>query len=396
MTVDDAPEHRAFPRRPRLDSLQLLRAAAALLVLLYHLVTMGAFGWITPDGAPTLPLGYFVAIGFAGVDLFFVISGVVMVLTCYDRFGQPGASAEFLVRRALRVYPLYWLATAAVLAICWFAPGLAAREKFDAAGIAKSLALWPQTTFPVVAVGWTLVCEMYFYVVFAVMLLLPRRFLPLLLAGWAAATIALAAAWDVARLPLTGHDRLLIVPPASPLALEFISGCAIGYASRQTTLRASSLALAFGIILLFIVGGGVGLISPAAAQFGAARLLVFGVAAVAMVYGLVARDFAGGVQAPRWVTFWGDASYSTYLTHVYVLAAVAAVSSRWSLSPIASRWAISTIALAGCAAVAALCHLAIERPLQRLASRARPARAQNSARPAPPPPLLPPAPAKRP
>lgn len=396
MTVDEALEDRAYPQRTKLDSLQLLRAAAALLVLLYHLVTVSAFGWITPGGTPSLPLGYFATIGFAGVDLFFVISGVVMVLTCDDRFGQPGASAEFLVRRALRVYPLYWLATAAVLAICWFAPSLAAREKFDAAGIAKSLALWPQATFPVVAVGWTLVCEMYFYVVFAVMLLLPRRFLPLLLACWAVATIAFAAAWDLAHLPLTGHDRLLIPPPASPLALEFIAGCAIGYAARRIRLRGSTVALPCGLVLLFIVGGIVGLTSPAEAQFGAPRLLIFGVAAATIVYGLVARDLASSIHAPRWLVFWGDASYSTYLTHVYVLAAVAAAISRWNLSPPTSRWAATAIALTACAAVAALCHLAIERPLLRLFSHARPARAPNSAPPALPSPLLPTAPTKRP
>jgi exopolysaccharide production protein ExoZ len=389
MTVDDA-----LPRRTKLDSLQLLRAAAALLVLLYHLVTIGAFGWMTPDGAPLLPLGYFAAIGFAGVDLFFVISGVVMVLTCYDRCGGRGAAVDFLLRRALRVYPLYWIATAAVLAICWFAPGLAAREKFDATAIAKSLALWPQSTFPVVAVGWTLVCEMYFYVVFAVMMTLPRRFLPLLLASWAVATLALAAAWDIACLPLTGHDRLLIPPPASPLALEFIAGCAIGWASRRTTLRGSSVALAFGLVMLLVVGGAVGLASPAAAQFGASRPLVYGIAAVAIVYGLVARDLAGRIPAPRWLVFWGDASYSAYLTHVYVLAAVAAASARWSLSSTASRWTTTTIALVACAAVAALCHLAVERPLLRLTPLAHTTRAKDSTR-LNPSPLLPPAAVER-
>jgi peptidoglycan/LPS O-acetylase OafA/YrhL len=206
----------------RLDSLQLLRAVAALLVLLYHLATMGVYGWIAADGSPLLPLGFFAAIGFAGVDLFFVISGVVMVVTCFDRFGQPGEAIAFLKRRIVRIYPLYWIVTAAVLALCWLRPELAARDKTGAAAILASLVLWPQTDFPIVAVGWTLVYEMYFYLVFAVIIAAPRRMLPPLLAAWAAATVALLAMWESPDRPLTAQGYLLLPPFASPLVLEFI------------------------------------------------------------------------------------------------------------------------------------------------------------------------------
>ena len=47
----------------------------------------------------------------AGVDLFFVISGFIMVVSCWPEFGKPYAPRRFIVRRLVRIVPLYWLAT---------------------------------------------------------------------------------------------------------------------------------------------------------------------------------------------------------------------------------------------------------------------------------------------
>src|SRR5688572_1031667 len=160
---------------PKLYSVQALRAIAALMVLLYHLVNTGAFGWKSADGNLIQPAALISAIGFAGVDLFFVISGLVMTVTCYDRFGRRGQWAPFLARRLIRIYPLYWLVSLGVLAICWLWPELAARDKFSRPTLLKSFLLWPQVEYPIVAVGWTLTYELFFYLVFAGLLLLPRR-----------------------------------------------------------------------------------------------------------------------------------------------------------------------------------------------------------------------------
>ncbi|SRR6266571_871351 len=93
-----------------LQSIQILRAVAALLVLAGHL--WATLAWLgKPDALPN-----FVA-GAAGVDLFFVISGFVMVHSSEKFFGQPGGSVQFLLRRLARIVPLYWVATTAALAI---------------------------------------------------------------------------------------------------------------------------------------------------------------------------------------------------------------------------------------------------------------------------------------
>jgi exopolysaccharide production protein ExoZ len=350
----------------KLHSVQMLRAAAALTVLLYHLVNTGAFGWMHSGVQLRQPAGWISAIGFAGVDLFFVISGVVMVLTCYDRFGRRGEWAPFLWRRVARIYPLYWLATAAVLTICWIRPELASRDKFEWTAMVKSLLLWPQPEFPIVAVGWTLTYEMFFYVVFTVLLLMPRDWLLPALAVWGAATVAFFSQYYDPAHRLTPEGHLMLPLYASPLALEFIAGCIIGWlVQREVTTLAQAAAIS-GLAVLMTLGGYVGMAYPLDAHYGLMRAGVFGGGSALLAYGCIGLEKRGELIVPRWMVFWGDASYSTYLTHMYALWLVAA-----ALPPVASASLFSAglrtlMGLAACGAVAATVHVGFERPLIRL------------------------------
>lgn len=354
----------------------MLRAVAALLVLLYHLATATPFAANREDRAFGLVASACRAVGFAGVDLFFVISGVVMAATCYERFGRRDESRRFLLRRLVRIYPLYWTATAVVLAIALAAPQLTAREPFTLAQIAKSIVLWPQTHFPVVAVGWTLTYEMFFYLVFAALLVVPRRTAALLLVLWAVVTIALYPVSDLPNRPMTAQGYLALSVYASPLVLEFIAGCAIGRAARRQAMPVAALTLLVGVTVLVAAGGFVGVTYPAQAQYGALRVVTFGGAAALIAYGAVGLELAGRLRIPRWVVFWGDASYATYLTHVYVILLVA----RFWPRPTADGslgWLAALSCLAVCSAVAATVHIWFERPLHRrlitaLSSAARP------------------------
>ena len=370
----------------KLQSVQTLRAAAALLVVLYHLSTTAPFGRLGLGDRLGAPAAFFEAIGFAGVDLFFVISGVVMVVTCGDQFGRRGASWRFFLRRAARIYPLYWLATFAVLAAYWWRPELAVRDKLSAVHIAKSLALWPQGEFPIVAVGWTLTYEMFFYLVFAALLALPRAALKPLLAAWGAITLIVFVALEPQQSISTVHAYLEIPVYASPLALEFILGCAIGEAVKVGAMKWAGAAFMTGLAALTTLGAYVGSTFPGEAQYGIARLVVFGLPAALIVYGAVGRELSRRAAIPRWIVFWGDASYSTYLVHVYVIWVFSRVLSRrltdgqtWQV------WAAAAACLISIAAVAAASYLCVERPLQRRLNSAlgRQARSRAARSPAP-------------
>src|SRR5689334_9557040 len=95
----------------RIDNIQVLRAVAALMVVVYH---CGVEVETIAGSAGLQPSSITGALA-RGVPLFFVISGFIMVVTTAGRFEAPGASIDFLRRRVVRIVPLYWIVTAAAL-----------------------------------------------------------------------------------------------------------------------------------------------------------------------------------------------------------------------------------------------------------------------------------------
>ena len=102
----------------QLKSIQVLRAVAALGVLTLHVANEKGmlFG-----GGPG-PFQNFL-LGAAGVDLFFVISGFVMVYSSESLFGRAEAPKIFFLRRLARIAPLYWAVTVAIILYIYAAHG---------------------------------------------------------------------------------------------------------------------------------------------------------------------------------------------------------------------------------------------------------------------------------
>jgi exopolysaccharide production protein ExoZ len=156
--------------RPTLNSLQILRAIAAVLIVLAHMYpNLMAFG----GDKNAIPNFIFGAIG---VDIFFVLSGFIMVYTSDQLFGSTKASVQFFLRRLARVAPLYWIATSVILYNLYYLMHM----PMDWGSVFASYAFFPYlradgTTMPLLGVGWTLNYEMFFYLCFALALFFQRR-----------------------------------------------------------------------------------------------------------------------------------------------------------------------------------------------------------------------------
>ena len=137
----------------QLRTIQMARGVAANLVVFSHLFFVES----KYTAAGVLPA--FTLYGIAGVDLFFVLSGFIMVAVA----GRDIGPIEFLWRRATRVYPTYWLISLAVLAVAIVAPAIVNSSIQVPISLWRSFLLIPDRTLPLLAVGWTLVHEMYFY-----------------------------------------------------------------------------------------------------------------------------------------------------------------------------------------------------------------------------------------
>lgn len=140
-------------------SIQLLRAVAATLVVLFH--AQQAFA--REVSAPLFGQeSYLFAFGAVGVHIFFVISGFIMVLTSRQP-GRPYSASQFFRRRLLRIYPIYWLC-----ALAYVAAHAAIGRPYDVSpdDLVGALLLWPEDAARLIGPAWTLSFEMYFYICF--------------------------------------------------------------------------------------------------------------------------------------------------------------------------------------------------------------------------------------
>ena len=270
----------------KLQSIQVLRGAAALLVVLYHARSLEMSG-IAAAGSLEAPLvnGLF-ASGFAGVDLFFVISGFIMVWVTEDVRNGPAASAEFLFARLTRIYPVWWAAAALGLVYAVisgelsFAPGAAGPYGGTSLDYAlKSFFLIPQEGLPVLQIGWTLIHEVYFYLAFALILLLPRALMTWALLVWGIAVVGAS----LAGLPHhIAHDILTLI--IHPMTMEFIFGAAVGLMVASGLIwRAGLITLASTLWLVAAIGlqG-----EPDAYTLLWGRVLEIGLPCAGLIYGI--------------------------------------------------------------------------------------------------------------
>lgn len=331
----------ALPRRHELLGVQCLRAVAALLVVAYHAVDQ----WTTH--MPGYHPGDYWPNGSAGVDIFFVISGLVMTISVQRNAGKPNAAWTFARDRVIRIVPLYWIITTLKIAAVLAAPALASRTTLDPFYVAGSYALLPVRDAtgiirPVLPVGWTLTYEMFFYILVATALLfrmpLGRVCVPILVAFGAAAFI----------LPSDGFVNTIVI--------EFIFGIAIGNSIPRLQSLNPTIGAAIGVAAMAIL-----LVIPVAD--GLARPLTWGVPAACIVGSVVSTEMAIRRHLPRWLLAAGNASYATYLTHGFVVPFVFILCSR----SISLDWAGLTttiiVSLAISAAAGQITHLIIEQPL---------------------------------
>ena len=216
--------------------------------------------------------------------------------------------------------PLYWLCTL-VIVVLYFG-GLYANKVITWLSLVSSL-LFLSNPNIVLGVGWTLNYEMYFYSIFAIWLLLgPTR------SGIAGVLLSIPLMIVFSRLLPPGAMRGFLT---DPIALEFGFGFALAVAFTNGYLspRIGRWGLLTGIAAL-VLGTFCG---PHIGTSGLAPVICFlfwGVPAAGIL--TAALFVSGGQTRPgRVLMVLGDASYSIYLTHAFVMTAYASVLKHYAL-----------------------------------------------------------------
>lgn len=292
----------------KLQGIQALRGIAVLLVIFAHLFQ------VEEKYAGEIILPKTMLLGVSGIDIFFVISGFIMVVTTHKKREGILNSINFLYRRAIRIYPTYWIYTTLVLIVYLLNHNLV--NSGAPVDILASYALWPTDNPFLVAVGWTLSFEIYFYLVFTLMFTLPERFFSAALAAWAALVIIAGTLYQGD----TPWIRIIL----SPLTIEFIAGALLAQMIliyRPTLPLAYSGFLIIASLGLIFIAGRHYLNSTGDIPTGWARVLFLGLPATLIVFCTYSAENKGA-RIPLWMTKIGDASYSTYLSHILVLSAL--------------------------------------------------------------------------
>lgn len=343
--------------RTKLDNLQGLRGVACLLVLGVH-----AGGWESDFGVSREFLRPFRWFGFAGVDLFFVISGFIIAHTQAGSFGNIRAIPGYLFRRFWRVYPLFWITM--LIAVPAIGAALSPTPFPD---WFAWLTLTP-SEFPnyYIAPAWTLTYEVTFYAAFGLLLALPRRWAPWALVAWGVAIVAvLSQQSEVPYYAATVGDTLF-----SPLILEFLLGCAVAAAVRHFPPCGGRFAVLAGIAwgVCWAVSFSVPGRPYAICTLPLERVWSFGPASALIVYGCIVAERQGTLTLPRWLRATGDASYSIYLWHGPIGMALH-FSVLWWPHHTAPHLAWLAFMLSATWGGGMLLHRWVERPLLNLVKR---------------------------
>ncbi len=290
-----------------LVSLQALRAGAAISVSLVHLNLISVMLQGGSNERATLyPLA-------SGVDLFFVISGFIMVYSSGQLFGKSDSLYIFFMRRIARVVPIYWLTMSIDLFL--------ERKPLSLTNLFGSYFFVPfmesdGSIVPLYGVGWTLNFEMFFYCVFSIMIMFRR-------------SIAILGVSTV-LFSMMVLENLLQTPPipvifwSDPIVFEFIFGMLLAVIYRR------GIRLPLPICLAMIVAGvcAVWWPSPSMPPLGwwvspsGSRFLFWGIPATMVVAGAILQRRSLPFAVPRPIEILGNASYSVYLVHILVFNSI--------------------------------------------------------------------------
>lgn len=348
---------------PKLRSIQALRAIAALLVVVQHL---SGYETRFSAGRSLSFLASLHNLGRLGVEMFFVISGFIMITTNWNEFGSAGAPTRFLLRRILRIVPPYWIITLLILPLFLKYPHLVNSSSKYRSDVLASLLLLPQAGPPLLLVGWTLVFEMYFYYVFTVTLNFSRRYLGWTIAAW----LALMLALDVLVYPRWQTPYISVV--AGPINLLFIVGIVVGYLTMNGHRAAAwplAISGAVATPLLFALHDHlIAYKIPYVDQW--VGILITGAAIAMLIFGLVQLEHYKGLVIPGLLVLVGDASYALYLWHVPTLSVFARLTSWLPVHsmPVRAAWVIAGLFFATWVAI--LVYRFVERPILKNAERA--------------------------
>lgn len=299
----------------KLSSLQAARGLAALIVVAFHSLFINAK---YVEGENLLPEIF--VFGQTGVDLFFVISGFVMIIAFRDKFGLKGEVFNFLRGRFFRIYPTYWVYFIALFLVFQIKPEMVNGSQGGKFDITSSLLLLPHSALPLLMVAWSLIHEVWFYLVFAAILLLPSSWVTRAFGVW---FVVIVCASVFMATPDNPYLRVM----AHEFSLEFIFGALAGIAYLKLSPRPSTTPFTVATMALVGLGGLAYALSSEVVDgsdviqsISLERAFAVGGGYTLLLLAFALQESKSRLKVFGFLKSVGDMSYSLYLSHILTLS----------------------------------------------------------------------------
>ncbi|MGJ8663262.1 MAG: acyltransferase family protein, partial [Marinicella sp.] len=291
----------------------------ALLVVFFHLVPQ--FGQANFALAPLM--SFFAQFGYAGVDVFFVISGYVIWKSSQSNSGK--STPHFIYNRLTRIYLGYWPYFLLYLAVVYFF----ASGKLNNANLLGSFFLTEIGIHKLlIPIAWTLTYEMYFYLCFTVLMLLPKNLLPMMI-KLLIVFIVLIQGYHILFNDIYTHANFPYIDfyltfLTSPFCLEFLMGCLVAIFFEKNRIKHLKIPLLLAAVVLiaglfyqqqYIMPEGL----LAQGYYLPQRVMFWGTVSVLLVASVVELNKRGTILLPKMSHLLGGASYSIYLSHIPII-----------------------------------------------------------------------------
>ncbi|HIF9158871.1 TPA: acyltransferase family protein [Photobacterium damselae] len=303
----------------RITNIQYLRALAVISVLLYHIKAVNLKYF------PSIEMGEYFSNGSGGVDLFFVISGFIISYIGREYKPSLNVALKFLIKRFVRIYPVYWFYSLVVLVIYLLYPSMVNSSQGGQVNIIDSFLLLPNDILPLLMVGWSLSYEVYFYFLFFVLILT----LPWSIHRYFYFFYVIVILLNIYFSRINYTEGFLL----NPFMIDFVLGtfCSNIYNDKiNNSWRTSSFILplvtVFFIVLLFYS------FNYKLDDSNFIRIIYFGLPSFALVMMALFFKLKNDLFTKSYVLNFfekiGDWSYSIYLSHILVINGIAIVFVR--------------------------------------------------------------------
>ena len=327
----------------RFVGIQSLRFIAALMVVLTHTTHM------IGERIFDIGNGNVWREGNAGVDIFFVISGFVMLTSAASLRKSASTAFDFIIRRFLRIVPLYWVATTLKLIAVLLIPAATVHSSIDPLHVIGSYLFLPRYNvdhdiMPLIGVGWTLMFEMFFYALFATALFLKRS--PI---GFIFPVLIALSGLSLLKHQDGGAWQFYL----DPILMEFGFGMVAARLIRAGFVIRADVAIA-AILVAF------GALFVPSEMYGSQRAIGWGIPAFVIVTCTAAIEPLLSRHLPRFLTYLGDTSFALYLFHGFYVPMVGIALLRLGMGDARLAFGVS---VAGSIVLGILAHRFVEIPL---------------------------------